>query len=66
MSDNKEDDKQAAVEMLVKEFDKRGVAVTSVSDGHVLMFTRTFLEKLLANLPGQEKIIFHIKRPEAN
>ena len=66
MSDDKENDKQLAVEMLTREFDKKGVAVTSVTDGHVMMFTRTFLQKLLDSLPGQEKIVIHIKRPGAN
>lgn len=42
----------------------QGVAVSTVSDGHVLMFKREFLQSLLDKYADQEKLIIFIKRPD--
>jgi hypothetical protein len=41
----------------------QGVACSTVSDGHVLMFKRSFLKDLLEKYPNEEIAIF-IQRPE--
>lgn len=42
----------------------QGVAVSTVADGHVLMFKREFLQSLLDKYADQEKLIIFIKRPD--
>ena len=46
--------------------DKTGVAVTSVSDGHVLIFTKKHLEGILKAITdsGQDKCVVFVKKPE--
>lgn len=44
--------------------DMQGCAASTVKDGHVLMFTRKFLQEILDKNPGQEKIILFVKRPD--
>lgn len=46
--------------------DNTGVAVTSVSDGHVFAFTKSHLEGMLAaiNKAGSDKAIIFVKRAD--
>ena len=62
MSDEK--DKQDAAEFFVKMVETQGVAVSTVSDGHVMMFKRAWLQNLLDQYPDREQISIFIKRPD--
>ena len=42
----------------------QGVACTTVSDGHVLMFKRSFLQAMLDKDADKEKFIIFVKRPD--
>jgi hypothetical protein len=63
-NDNKPKDN---VELLLELAKLNGVAVTSVSDGHVLVFTKASLENFLkeCNDAGQEQVVVFVKRGEA-
>lgn len=62
MADEK--DKSKAIEFFLELVEKTGVAVSTVSDGHVLMFKRIWLEKLLESTPDNQQITIFIKRPD--
>ncbi len=62
-----ENDKpNAAVDYFATLAETQGVAVSSVKDGHVLMFKTSWLKQLLEGLEksGQEKCLILIKQPE--
>jgi len=44
--------------------DTQGVACSTVSDGHVLKFKRTWLQNLLDTYKDKPEIILFIQRPE--
>ena len=52
-------------EFLMELADKTGVAVSSVKDGHVLVFTKRHLEGILEaiNASGQDKCVVFVKSP---
>jgi len=52
------------IEYLNKLVDAQGVACSTVSDGHVLIFTRTFLRDLVEKNADKEKLVIFVKRPE--
>lgn len=60
---SEEEDKKAA-EFILEMVDKKGIAISSVSDGHVIMVKRSFLEELLAKDPTKEQFLIFLKRPE--
>jgi hypothetical protein len=64
MSDNNEDHKKE-IDFFLKMMETQGVAVSTVKDGHLIMFKRTWLEDLLKAHPNPEITIF-IKRPDFN
>lgn len=53
-------------EYLIEAANREGIACASVSDGHVLIFTKKHLENVLATMAqsGQEKCIVFVKRQE--
>lgn len=51
-------------EFLLAMAEKNGVACATVSDGHVLVFKRSALEKILAQTEGKDVLTIFIKRPE--
>ena len=57
-------DKDAGVELLLNNLQHKGVAASTVSDGHVLVFTRGFLQKLLDTDPDQDSFTIFVKRPD--
>lgn len=62
MSDEK--DKQDAAEFFAKMVETQGVACSTVSDGHVLLFKREWLQNLLDQYPDRERLSIFIKRPD--
>jgi len=59
MSDTKD-----AADYFAKICETQGVACSTVSDGHVLMFKRAWLENLLAAHPDKKEIAIFIQRPD--
>jgi hypothetical protein len=57
--------KADGVDFLMKTAETQGVTVASVSDGHVMVFTRAHLEMFLAQIEksGQDKLVVFIKQP---
>lgn len=60
----KDDDKDKAIEFFLETVETQGVAVSSVTDGHILMFKTSFLQEMLDKYKDQEKISFFIKQPQ--
>jgi hypothetical protein len=61
MSNNNDDN---ALDFFNELIDTQGVAVTTVSDGHVFGFMRKTLQAMLDQHPGQEKFIVFVKNKE--
>ncbi len=57
----KTDDYAAYMHELVSQ---QGVAVSTVSDGHVLMFKRSHFQAIIDQFPNNERLLIFIKRPE--
>ena len=53
-----------AFEYLSKVLDAQGVACSTVSDGHVLMFKRSTLQGLLDKHPENDKFVIFVKRQD--
>lgn len=51
-------------EFLLAMAEQNGVACATVSDGHVLVFKRSTLEKILAQTEGKDTLTIFVKRPE--
>lgn len=64
MSDEK--DRDAAIELLTKEFALKGVAMSQTTDGFVALFTREYLQAMLDRLPDQKQFMIVVKRPGVN
>jgi hypothetical protein len=62
MSDEK--DKQEAAQFFLKMAETQGVACSTVSDGHTLLFKREWLQNLLDAHPNNDRICIFIKRPD--
>lgn len=52
------------IDFLLKIAEQNGVACATVSDGHVLVFKRSALEKILTQTEGKETLTIFVKRPE--
>jgi hypothetical protein len=57
-----DDDK--GVEFLLKLLETQGAAVSTVKDGHIILFTRKMIQEMLDKNPTQEKFIIFLKQPE--
>ena len=57
-------DKDDGIEFFQTLVETQGVACSTVSDGHVLMFKRSFLQAMLDKNADQEKFIIFVKRPD--
>ena len=53
-----------AVDYMHAPVDAQGVCASTVSDGHVLMFKRSFLQAILDKNPDHEKLIIFVKRSD--
>lgn len=53
-------------EYMVEVARKMGVACATVSDGHVLIFTREKIQEILAASEEKGIVIIHVKRPDFN
>ena len=60
MSD-KENDQKNAIDNFLQIAEEEGEAVGPVTNGYVLMFKRTNLQKILDDHPDNEKIIIFVK-----
>lgn len=62
-----DDDKQKekGLAFFMESFKHRGAAVSTVKDGHVILFSREFLEHLMKN-PDQKEFIIFLKQPVFN
>ena len=56
--------KDKDIDFFIDVCDVNGVACSTVSDGHVLMFKREQLQSLLDKYVDKPKIIMFIERPE--
>lgn len=58
--------KSNSAEYMVELADKTGVAVSSVSDGYVLIFTKSHIEGMLKTLNdnGSDRCVVFVKNPE--
>ncbi len=54
----------SAIDYFKELVDKNGVAVSTVSDGHMLMFKRSFLQELLDKNPEHDKVLIFVKTSE--
>ena len=61
-----EADKKDAVDELYEQLKNDGVAVRSVTDGHILMFKRVSLQEILDKYPDSKEIAIFVKRPDVN
>lgn len=60
-------DEKDAIKKLMDTCEANGVSVTSVKDGHVLAFKRSFLQKELNKLkPDQEKFVIFVQQPKSS
>lgn len=58
---NSDDD---AIDFFLKLAETQGVACSTVKDGHLLMFKRSFLQEILDKHPDRDKISIFVKRPD--
>jgi hypothetical protein len=59
-------DKDDAIKELVKEFEAKGIGVRSVSDGHIIMFKRQYLQALLDKMPDKKEFAIFLRKPDLN
>lgn len=52
-----------AIEFFTEIAERNGVACSTVTDGHVLLFDRAFMQKII-NQNDEDKIMIFIKRPD--
>jgi hypothetical protein len=52
------------IDFLLEMLETQGVAASSVTDGHILLFKKKFLQDLLDQNAGKEKIIIFVKQQE--
>jgi hypothetical protein len=52
------------IDFFTKMMDSQGVAVSTVSDGHIIIFKREFLQSLLDKYSDRDSLTIFIKRPE--
>jgi hypothetical protein len=58
MSDND------GADFLLKTLELQGIAISSVSDGHVIVFSRKFIQGMLDKDMDQDRFIIFLKRPD--
>jgi hypothetical protein len=51
-------------DFILKLVDANGVAVSSVKDGHILVFKKSYLKDILDKNPDSDKLIIFVKKPE--
>lgn len=61
MSDSKKDD---GIDYFLKLVETQGVACSTVKDGHIIMFQRSWLQSLLDSHSDNPEITIFIQRPE--
>lgn len=54
--------KNDIADFLLDAVERDGVACSTVSDGHVLIFKRAKLQEILAQHPNDEKLIIFVER----
>jgi hypothetical protein len=59
-------DNDDKIKKLISAVEKDGAACSTVKDGHVLMFKRAFLQKLLSENSSHEQIVIFVKRYDLN
>ena len=52
------------VKFLLESVEQFGVACSTVSDGHMLVFKRSKLKELLEQNPNQDVLAIFVKRPD--
>lgn len=57
------EESEKAADFILEMLDKKGISITSVKDGHVIMVKRSFLEEMLAKDPKQEQFLIFLKKP---
>jgi hypothetical protein len=66
MANDEKETEDKAINFLLETVEKVGVATSSVRDGQVFMFKRSYLVELLDKHIGQEKIVIFVKKPDTN
>lgn len=61
MSKDKEDN---AAAFMIDIVERQGAVCSTVKDGHVLIFKRSFLQELLDKNSDKDKLVIFVKRPE--
>lgn len=54
---------QKAIDFLMETAETQGVGVSTVKDGHLLVFKTSHLRSILEKHGDQEKLIFYVKQP---
>ena len=58
------DEKDDGIDFFSTLIEKQGIAVSSVSDGHIFGFTRKHLQAMLDQFPDKETFVVFVKKPE--
>lgn len=65
MDPNKtEQDKEIAAAILLAKLQAEGAVCSTVSDGHLILLTRKFLQAMLDAHPTQDQFTIFMKRPD--
>ena len=64
MSNDSRDDENSAINFFLDTVETQGVAVSSVTDGHVLMFKMSHLKQLISKYGDEEKLTIFVKHRE--
>lgn len=60
------DDTAKAAEFIEETCERQGYATSTMKDGTLLYFKRTFLQAILDKHPDNEKLIIFLKKPDTN
>lgn len=68
MATDTPDNAADAIDFMIKLADVEGIACSTVSNGHILVFKKTHLEGILKHITdkGSDKAIVFVKRPDFN
>ncbi len=58
-----DEDVANAVDYINIMVEKQGAACTTVKDGHVFVFKKSFLQDLLDKQPGEDNVVIFIQKP---
>jgi hypothetical protein len=61
-----DDQKDAGIDLLLKEVETKGVAISSVKDGHLIIFDRKWMQAKLDEHPDQKRFIIFLQQPQFN